>query len=501
MRDFLNIPTYLSFDDVMIIPTFSDIKSRSEPNTSTKVGFINLDLPIISSPMDTVTEYDMAVAMSEMGGMGIIHRFMSPTDQGHILKSALNNVENRLLDLNNIKNSFGTIGVAIGVGKAEFSRLNTIADISGKDRITTVAIDVANGYSSYMGDMIKMVRDRYGNSINIIAGNVATGDGYNFLAEAGADAVRAGIGGGCFIPGTIVYTKDGSKKIEDISIGDVVRTHTGSLMPVINTMTFDIDEEIVSINGIWCTKNHEFYILDRENESLITKDDIHSYARWVHSDDLDSDRHILLDRDFNFVNISSKNYSNYKGFVFDLTVERDHSYIANNIIVHNSICKTRIQTGIGSPTLSTIFDSVRFKKFHKNPPSLIADGGIRYPGDFAKSIAAGADAIMVGRIIAASNESPGEVIDGFKNYRGMASKEVQIDKRGGMKAGTCAEGVSTMIKCSGPVSHILDEFRGGLASSMTYVNARSLSDFRSNSEFIRITSAGIDESHAFGTKK
>ncbi len=138
---------------------------------------------------------------------------------------------------------------------------------------------------------------------------------------------------------------------------------------------------------------------------------------------------------FKLVEIKSKNYKHYTGVVHDLTVEGDHSYNVNKIIVHNSICKTRIQTGIGVPTLSTILDSARWKNSNLNSPSLIADGGIRYPGDFAKSIVAGADAVMVGRILAGSNETPGEIIDGYKIYRGMAcySSDTEVLTSGGWK--------------------------------------------------------------------
>jgi len=204
---------------------------------------------------------------------------------------------------------------------------------------------------------------------------------------------------------------------------------------------------------------------------------------------------------FKLTEIKSKEYKQYKGKVYDLTVKDDHSYNIKNIVVHNSICKTRIQTGIGVPTLSTVLDSARWKHSGLNSPSLIADGGIRYPGDFAKSIVAGADAVMVGRILAGSNETPDSSSDGFKVYRGMASKEVQSDKRGGLKQGTCAEGVSTLVECTGPVTNVLEEFRGGLVSSMTYLNARTLEEYRLNSKLIRITTAGMEESHAFGTRK
>lgn len=362
MKDFSNMPLCLSFDDVMITPRHSTIKSRSEPNTKTKIGTISVDIPIISSPMDTVTESAMALAMATAGGMGIIHRFLDPSRQASMLRDVLNRIEETDSLNKDVENSYGRVGVAIGTGDTELERLKVILSKVGRDRVTTVAIDVANGFSSYMKDMIQRVRDLGGERLNIIAGNVATGDGYSYLSSSGANAVRVGIGGG-------------------------------------------------------------------------------------------------------------------------------------------SICRTRIQTGIGIPTLSSVMDCSRWRGADVRSASIIADGGIRYPGDLAKSIAAGADAIMVGRILAGSYEAPGDIQDGYKVYRGMASEEVQIEKRGGLKPGTCAEGVSTKMKITGRASETLGEFRGGLVSSMTYVDAKTLDEFRLNSSFVRITSAGMEESHAFGTKK
>jgi IMP dehydrogenase len=172
-----------------------------------------------------------------------------------------------------------------------------------------------------------------------------------------------------------------------------------------------------------------------------------------------------------------------------------------------SICKTRIMTGIGVPTLSSVVDCYRVKVENSNfsRVSIIADGGVRYPADLVKSIAAGADAVMAGRIFAGTLESPGEIvnIDGktMKVYRGMASKEVQEDRRGGMRPGTCAEGVSTYIPLKGKAYYVIEEFCGGLRSAMTYVNALTLNELRENSLFLRLTASALEESHAFGTKK
>ena len=253
---------------------------------------------------------------------------------------------------------------AIGVGDAEKERFSCLYS-KFEGHLTGVAIDIANGDSSYMEEMVSWVRSNLG-YIPIIAGNIATGDGFIRLAEAGANAIRVGIGGG-------------------------------------------------------------------------------------------------------------------------------------------SICKTRIMTGVGVPTLASVIDCyLKREGTSHQGVSIIADGGIRYPADLVKSLAAGADAVIAGRIFAGTIESPGEVISingaKVKTYRGMASKEVQEDKRGGMRPGTCAEGVSTYIPMKGKAHYIITEFCGGLRSAMTYLNARNLADLRDNARFIRVTSSALDESRTLHKK-
>lgn len=349
-----------SFDDIMIVPSYSEVNSRSLPSTKSVVaGSIELSIPIISSPMDTVTGLDMAYSMSLNGGMGILHRFLPKEEQALMVRG--------LIDKGEGLSRAPLIVPAVGVGSAEKSRLDYLCS-RFDGHISAVAVDVANGDSQYMIDMVRWIRKRTLDRLPIIAGNVATGDGFLRLADEGVSAVRVGIGGG-------------------------------------------------------------------------------------------------------------------------------------------SICKTRIMTGVGVPTLASVIDCFYVRE--KNPlhkgVSIIADGGIRYPADFVKSLAAGADAIIAGKIFAGTLESPGDIIsiDGtkMKVYRGMASKEVQEDKRGGLRPGTCAEGVSTHIPLKGKAKYILEEFSGGLRSAMTYVDALSLDSLRSNCKFIRLTSSALDESHAFGTRQ
>jgi len=182
--------TALSYDDVMLVPTLSTIRSRKDPQTNTVIGNVELDIPIISSPMDTITEVSMSKKIIELGGMAMLHRFMPPEKQ---TSQALEIVK----DLD--RSSIGRLAVAVGIGDAEFERVKMLKSAFP---IRSVVIDVANGHTEYVAEMIRKIRNLCGgkNEFNIIAGNVATGYGYKFLMDLGANAVRVGIGGGCFVP-------------------------------------------------------------------------------------------------------------------------------------------------------------------------------------------------------------------------------------------------------------------------------------------------------------
>lgn len=347
------IDSVISFDDILLVPSYSNVKSRMDPDISIFLSKeFELTLPMISSPMDTITESVMAASMANAGGLGVIHRFIGKEEQRNNAITCYDSA------------GPNSVALAIGVGESERSRFDYLYREIG-EMISWIVVDVANGHSEYTRDMVKRVLDESGGAINVMAGNVATKDGFAYLAEAGANSVRVGIGGG-------------------------------------------------------------------------------------------------------------------------------------------SICKTRIMTGFGVPTISSVLDCHSVVSEYPDV-SIIADGGIRYPADVVKCLAAGANAVMVGGILSGTIECPGDVlIDDsgleYKRYRGMASEEVQIDRRGGLKSGTCAEGVSTKVPLKGSVSDVLNEFLGGLRSALTYSNSKSISHLRDNARFVRITASSIEESHAFGTR-
>ncbi len=329
----------LTFDDILLVPQYSDVKSRSEINIGNNLDDnLHLSLPIIASPMDTVCESSMANQMSNNGGLGIIHRYNTIGEQvEHVRKSKENN--------DNI------IGAAVGVSDDCEERALALYDAGAN----VICIDIAHGHHILMKRALLVLKDMFGDSMHIMAGNVATKEAVCDLAKWGADSIRVGIGGG-------------------------------------------------------------------------------------------------------------------------------------------SICSTRIQTGHGVPNLAAIMDCSSAKL--DRPVPLIADGGIKNPGDIVKALALGADFVMIGSLLAGTVETPGEIIyskdnSRFKAYRGMASKDAQMNWRGRVSS---LEGVSTFVPLRGSAADILQDMERSIRSGFSYSGAHNIKEFREKANFVMQTSAGLQES-------
>lgn len=329
-----------SFDDVLLLPQKSDINSRAEVDLASNIGNATYTLPIVSSPMDTVTESRMGIAMSEAGGLGIVHRYCSMEDQCNMMVPGI------------------VTAAAVGVSGDFKERVTKLKEAGMK----TVCVDVAHGHHSMTESALKWLKDSFAEDLSVIAGNVATPDGFKDLSDWGADAVRVGIGGG-------------------------------------------------------------------------------------------------------------------------------------------SICSTRIQTGHGMPT----FHSVLGCKFADADAKIIADGGIKTAGDIVKALAAGADFVMLGSMLAGTDEAPGDVFVSsdnkkYKVYRGMASVEAQVAWRGEARS---LEGVSTTIPYKGSVWDILMNLAQNVRSGLSYSGARTIPEFQAKAHFIRQTNSSIVESgtHILNARK
>jgi IMP dehydrogenase len=332
MREYSN-KEQLSFDDILLVPQFSGIDSRKDVSVSTILSDgLELDIPIIAAPMDTVCEENMALAMSMAGGLGIIHRYMPIEEQARKVKM--------------VSQTGAVVGGSVGARGTFFEDAVQLVN-SGA---SLVLIDIANGHSHHAISAVSLLREVLGDNVHIMAGNVSTWDGFARLADAGANSIRVGIGGG-------------------------------------------------------------------------------------------------------------------------------------------SACTTRVVSGHGVPTLASILD-IRSRTSYEDSPALIADGGIRNSGDAAKALAAGAHAVMVGRLLAGTTESPGEVEGGHKVFRGMASREAQEAGRGTVSG---VEGISTRVPFVGGVNNIINDFKAGLSSALSYTGVDNLFDFYAESMYNRVSGNSLKE--------
>jgi hypothetical protein len=229
----------------------------------------------------------MAIALAELGGVGCIHRFMSVEDQAsEMMRTTVSVVDY----IQSTWNYTVPLMAAVGANGDYLERAYELV----RSGANIILIDVAHGHHKLVKDAITALKNKLPSYVDVIAGNIATHRAACDLTSWGADALRVGIGGGCFTPEMEVGTTGGLVPIKDVEIGDVVYTHTGEPKKVIYKFEYDRDEEIMVINGIECTKNHEFYVVHKQYENIVTEDNIHNYAIWVSAENL-TDDHLLIE--------------------------------------------------------------------------------------------------------------------------------------------------------------------------------------------------------------
>lgn len=329
----------LTYDDVLLVPRYSEVTTRRSVDLSVCLdSLIELQVPIISAPMDTVTGTDMAIVMDRVGGLGIIHRYNSIEEQAALVAAAC-------------KSGAVNVGAAVGASGDYEGRACALFDAGAR----ILCVDVAHGHHLIVKAALQRLRKVFAGSVHIMAGNVATLEGFDALAAWGADSIRCGIGTG-------------------------------------------------------------------------------------------------------------------------------------------SICTTRVKTGHGVPALSTIMECAKTE----HDALIIADGGLREPGDIVKALAAGADLVMLGSMLSGTTETPGELLHGpsgriMKKYRGMASKDAQVEWRGNSSS---PEGVTSVVPYRGDVCPVLEDIVGAVKSGFSYSGAGNIIELRGNATWARQSAASQVESSA-----
>jgi hypothetical protein len=252
----------LSYDDICLLPRFSQLETRSEADTSQTMGLTKYKAPVIPANMKCVVNTQIAEMLYNNGYFYVMDRF---GDTYNFVKYAN-------------KNKWDTISISVGVKKEDYDLILKLREQGF--RVTHITVDVAHGHHELVKNMVEFIYNEF--PTYIIGGNVCTFTGFFDLARWGCDCVKVGVGPGCFTAGNQVMTQTGLKNIEDINVGEFVLTHKNRFKEVLNTYNFDSgDFDMYNINGIICTHNHEFLVIHNKDICNVTEFNYLDYAVWL----------------------------------------------------------------------------------------------------------------------------------------------------------------------------------------------------------------------------
>ncbi len=463
----------LTFDDVLLIPAYSEILPREVEIRSTLTQKIQLNIPILSAAMDTVTEASLAIAMAREGGLGVLHKNMSIQQQADQVRKVKRSESGLILDPITLSPD-STIGEALML-----MRENKIG-----------GIPVIDGNKKLVGILTN--RDlRFENNPNHKISTVMTKENL-ITAPEGTDLKKAEL---IFKQNKIeklpVVNKSGAL-IGLITFGDILKLKSNP-----NAVKDEFGRLLVGA-GVGITSD----ILDRVaalhhvGVDAICLDSAHGHTKGV----IDSLKKIK--KSFKTLSVIAGNVGTGAGALALANAGADAIKVG---IGPGSICTTRIVAGTGVPQITAVMEVAAALKNKK--VGIISDGGIRYTGDMVKAIAAGATCVMMGNMFAGTEESPGETIiyEGrkFKQYRGMGSLGAMAqgssdryfqDAEADVKK-FVPEGIEGRVAFKGSLKEVVHQFTGGLRAGMGYCGASNIKALQ-QAQFVKITNAGMSESHA-----
>ena len=468
----MKIQESLTFDDVLLKPNYSSVVPSEVDTKTVLTNKIRLTIPLISSAMDTVTEYKLAIAMAQAGGLGVIHKNM--------------NIEDHAKQIANVKKfESGMVVNPITISPNAF-----ISDAIDTMKINKISgIPVVNETTKKLEGIITNRDVRFISNQKDTVAKYMTSDviktNKNIKPEEAKKLLHK------YRIEKLVVVDKNDHCIGLITVKDIEKANTNPFATKDDKGRLRVGAAI----GVGDQDIERALELQKAGADILFIDTAHGHSKLV----LDMVSKI-------------KNRVNLEIVVGNIaTTEAAISLIdsgANAVKVGigpGSICTTRIVAGIGIPQLTAILDVCSIAK-KKNIP-VIADGGIKFSGDLAKAIAAGASVAMVGSLFAGTDETPGEVFlkQGlpYKYYRGMGStpamaagsadRYFQSDIRNNLKL--VPEGIEGSVTYKGPVRNVINQLVGGLKASMGYTGNKNIKEMQENCEFIKITNAGLRESH------
>ncbi|MFL2532937.1 MAG: IMP dehydrogenase [Marine Group II euryarchaeote MED-G34] len=467
------IPEALTFDDVLLMPAESAVLPAEVDTTTRLTNSIPLNIPLISAAMDTVTESDMAISMAQAGGIGVIHRNMSVDSQAAEVYRVKRFESGLVLDPVTISPG-STIGELRAIKSQHGFSGFPVVDDSG----TLVGI-ITNRDIRFVSDDSVKVSTMMTTDVVTVPEHVDPEVAKKLLHQHRIEKlIVVDDDGGCAGMMTvrdIQQSRDNPKSCKDSQ---------GRLRVAAATGTGDKGVE-------------RALALYEAGADAVVVDTAHGHSHGV----IDTVKEIR-DQAADSAQIIAGNIAT--GAAAEMLIDAGADAVKVGI-GPGSICTTRIVSGVGVPQLTAVLGVV--ETCIGNDIPVVADGGIKYSGDIAKAIAAGADSVMAGSVLAGTDESPGETIlyqgRSYKVYRGMGSvsamsqgaHERYFQSEQGDTRKYVPEGIEGRVPARGPVDNVLYQMIGGLRSSMGYTGNGSIVEMKANCNFVRITNAGLSESH------
>ena len=462
----------LTYDDVLLVPAYSEVLPRETSTASKLTSKIKLNIPIVSAAMDTVTEADLAIAMALEGGLGFIHKNMTIAQQaeqvrkvkrsqsGLILDPVTLSVNSTVQDAENIMREFKIGGIPVVDGNGKLLGIITNRDLRFQKDLS-VAVETI------------MTKENLVTAPESITLDKAETILQKYKIEKLPIVNKKGK-----LTGLITFRDIQKKKNKPNACNDSFgRLRVGAAVGV----TPDLLERIDA--------------LKTAGVDVISIDTAHGHSKGV----IDAARRVK--KKFSGMDVIVGNIATGDAAKALAKAGADAVKVG---VGPGSICTTRVVAGVGLPQLSAVYEAAKALKGSGVP--VIADGGIRFSGDIVKALAAGADSVMVGSLLAGTDEAPGEMIiyEGrkFKSYRGMGSLEAMEvgskdryfqDVEDDIKK-LVPEGISGRVPFKGLVSEVLYQMVGGLRAGMGYCGAKNIESLK-KSRFVKITAAGVTESH------
>jgi len=468
-----NLIEALTFDDVLLVPAYSEVLPAETDTTTRLTRNINLNIPIVSSAMDTVTESPMAIAIAQQGGIGVIHKNLpieaqrdevdkvKRSESGMIVDPVTMTPDRKIRDAMDVMQRYKISGVPVVAEHGRLVGILTNRDLRFETRLDLPISEVMTKENLITVPVGTTLREAEG---------ILQRHRVEKLLVVDEDYHLKGL----------ITVKDIQKAIK---YPNAAKDNLGRLRCA----------AAVGATGDYLERAAE---LVKARVDVLAIDTAHGHSSRV----IEAVRQVK--RRFPELQLIAGNVGTAEGAKALIQAGSDAVKVGTG---PGSICTTRVVSGAGVPQITAIVESVKGAQGSGVP--IIADGGVKYSGDITKAIAAGADTVMIGSLLAGTDESPGEIIlyqgRNFKSYRGMGSlaamKQGSKDRYGQESEETenklVPEGIEGRVTYKGSLAGLIGQLVGGLRAGMGYTGCRTIGDLQQNARFMKITAASLKESH------